>query len=230
MSATRRGALAAIAALAAGGASATGASPHLDAELFRLCAELHRCDEAVTALDATESDDPARTEEAFSAADDALAEATKATLEAEPRTIAGLAAKARACRAVLCRYVDEFNGGEEGMAELHEWFALTLAEDVMQIGALAIPNLPPKRVYEPLPPSEPTELQLKMRADGEALAAVGLHRQGGLTVGDVQIIAWLLRRIAAEMGDGVAERVRELSTVPADRFGPGYAHPVDNFA
>jgi hypothetical protein len=208
-------------------------------ELLRLCAEMHRCADHVTALDThareTGEETPA---DIITAADNALAAAAQAAMEPLPQTPAGLVAKARATHTVLRHYVEEFAGiAEEGSAEWHEWFALTLAEDVLRLAGESFPDLPPPWV----PPSreereaqrasrQATAWEIAARAERERLAALGLSRRAGLTVSDYQLVAWLLRRISAEMGEDAAARVLALSTCKPESFGAGYRYEFDELA
>lgn len=122
-------------------------------------------------------------------------------------TLIGAAAK----MSRLCLSLSEREG--RGLMHFEYQVVDSLADDLVRLVPAAVPSLP---APPPLPQTDPeampeTEWQRSFREDRERLAALGLARRAGFTVGDVQIVGWLLDRIAAEMGEAAAERVRELS-------------------
>lgn len=202
---------AALAAAPAGGAAAADAAA--DAEVFRLAAEVERIEAAYCAS----FEPPARTREEERARDaeqrrlaDLREDAAEQLAALTPRTLPGIVALARAAHALA----DKDRAGELVARDDNELLALAVVEHVAALGGplpAAHPARLPPAEDEPVPPPPLPASVVEGQAEGDRLRALGLHRPHGFTVGDVQLVGWLVRRVAADMGEATAARVLALS-------------------
>ena len=173
-----------------------------------------------------------------SALNDRWVDAIEALSDLTPATLPGLAGKAQAVIAAFDRNVPTQIGATvEDAAEDHVFLAYRLAHDVVGLaGAEPWPDHPAKALFverhaeyakEPRPE---TDWQRRCREETLRLAALGLHRRGGLTVADHQLVAWIARRVAAEMGQDMAERVAALTTIDRAAFGPDFSYEWDHLS
>jgi hypothetical protein len=111
-----------------GGAPAAASAP---SEMAALVANFRRCEAAAVRSNAAPGWDDAGIDRVAGAYDGAV----EAVGNAEARTLADLRAKARVLVAVLRNHVAGFQGGEvfDDRAELHEWLAMSFADDVLAL-------------------------------------------------------------------------------------------------
>lgn len=193
----RRAALAAPAALAIVPALPAAAARQ-DARLLALLAEAKRADADYAACCDDEAGDAP-----LAAAFARWEAAAYAVADAPADGLAGVAVKSRFLLVALAN----------GAAVADHAIAQSLAADPARLIPEAAPPsaLPPAEAAPPAPlPASVVEGQ----AEGDRLRALGLHRPHGFTGGDVDLIAWLARRVAADMGEAVAARVLALAGAP----------------
>lgn len=219
----RRGLLAGAAALVAGApalAAAQSRAPVLDADarLLAALAELRAASDhliELEALDGAPEEGAAETD--LDRAALRLRRAHETVADIPARTMAGLGAKAAAAIRVMESYIPVTLGSTvEDEADDHEWLSWRLAHDVLRhTGAEPWPPRPQGTApdHDQRPAAFVPPMVAEWEAEGAKLAAEGLERRHGLTHGDMEAIAWLVRRVRADLGDDIAARVAALAVV-----------------
>lgn len=208
---------AAVVLTAGGELNATSVKP--DAGLLALAAELRAAEAGYGA--AVAADDDA----AIAAAGDRVNLLLERMADVPAAGFAGVAAKVGRIAASALAEPGGLMDGEIGLLG-------SIEADLRRLVPAAVPALTVEKVRNSAAPAEPSPepaWALEQRAEAARLAALGLLRErgGGFTVGDLQVVGWLLWRIETAMGRAVAERVRELSTIPASEFGPEWQTLLD---
>lgn len=215
----RRALLAGAAALPALATPAQAADAP-DAPLLHLAAQLRATETDYAAAVAADND------EAITAAGDRLEDLIAELADMPAAGLAGVAAKAgRLTSSIIA-------GGGTSIMVAEAALVESLDRDLARLVPAAVPAVTQAFVpVEPAPDaltSPANEWSRRADAERERLAALGLVREGGgFTSGEVQVVGWLLRRIEARWGRGMAEAVWELSTIPASDFDPDWRTCAD---
>jgi len=188
--------------------STAAAAPNLDAALIRMFEEQQAAWEengrALRAEDAAKGAEKKRASAAVSASWDRWEEIASEIASTPALGFVGIAVKMRMV----------MNGMRNGFARMEEQIAESLFEDAHRLAGIPILPPPPEQPDDPaIEPWQPPAWMLAGNAEGARLTALGLPREGGFTMGDITFLTWLLARVAAEMGEDVAAKVRDLSTM-----------------